>query len=333
MNEPKSATFSDREVAEVEEQLRALYAELPHPPADAAAAAHAAWERGTVRRRRRAVLATGGALTGAAAAATVVLTAASVMGSVPSGRSTLDPAAAGHSGVRTSQSPASPSSPSSPSSSSSSSSTSIPGSETIEQNHGRKIAGVGGYLLPRDGQLPSGLAYNRCDDGLTPTRRANIDATSGAVFLADNLGYAGNVDKGDRNAVNDFGIVATAWDLAGTKGCADGDTTAVNLYSNITRFTDSAHAKTAIAKAQRANGVIAWMDTPSATLPWSGASGAPSGSYHRLWRFDGTATGTEYLAVQVIDDFIVSANSENSALATQGVSDMVDNLRSADLVR
>lgn len=131
-------------------------------------------------------------------------------------------------------------------------------------------------------------------------------------------------------------MVATAWDLAANhkasgQNYGDGDPGSRTLNVNITRFRSSEYAATAIAKAKAGTGPIIWHSSKRIPLAWAGVPGANGAHY--LYDLGISGAQEDYLAIQVVGDFIVSADSPDKGAATQAVTDMLTNLRAAKLVK
>lgn len=305
---------------DLENRLREAFVELPGETPDAAAMTDSAIARARGLRRRRSLL-----LGGGATAVVAALVAAGIVGSAlraGSASEELRPAAASSTAAATTDGPQ-------PSNAVSATS-GAPDTQSLFQS--RQLDQVGGYLLPHGNQLPTGLLYQTAPGKLTPTSRVN--ATTDTMFLSSGLGS--NVPGVNHSAPNNFGMLATAWDLAGNHTPSgaeygDGNPATRTLSVNITRFENSSYAATAIAKADAGSGPIVWFSSKKIPLSWPGVPGANGAHY--LYDLGIFGAQEDYLAVQVVDDFIVSADSPDKASTIRAVTDMVANLRSAKLVK
>lgn len=306
---------------DLEDALREAFGEVPDGVADRGTASERAIHRAAHLRRRRTLLVG----TGSTAAVAAIVATGLVSLSLRPGtaESELRPAAPSVSAAptRTSSQP------------SPDTSTSVPGSvDTSDLYHRKQIAQVGGYLLPHGDQLPSGLRYEDADQNRYATSQLN--AMSDGVFLSQGLGS--DVPGANHSARNDFGMVASAADLATNhsssgKNYGDGDTRQRSVNSNITRFKSNEYAATAIAKAKAKTGPIIWFASKTRPLSWPGVPGAKGD--HHLYDLGTFGAKEDYLAIQVIGPFIVSADSADPNTSTEAVTSMVANLRSAKLVK
>lgn len=204
--------------------------------------------------------------------------------------------------------------------------------DTSHLYRSKRIARVGGYLLPRGNQLPTGLRYEGAHG--EPLTTSVLNAESNAVFLASGLGA--DVPGAHSSAPDNFGVVATATDLssnhhANGSSYGDGDDRQRTLGATVTRFKSSDFANSAIGKAKAGNGPVIWFSSKTVPLSWSGVSGTTGAHY--LYDMGISGAQEDYLAIQVIGPFIVSATSADPTRSTQAVGSMVTNLRTAKLVK
>jgi hypothetical protein len=301
---------------DLEDQLREAFGDLPEGTPNSATTTERVLSRAQRLRRGRALRFGGGATAVAAAVVAACLVGTTFHTSPASGE--LRPAA-----IPATSAPAATASPTK----------TVPGSvDTSHLYRSKRIARVGGYLLPRGNQLPAGLRYEGADG--EPLTTSVLNAEAGGVFLASGLGA--DVPGAHSSAPDNFGVVATATDLssnhhANGSSYGDGDDRQRTLGATVTRFRSSAFANSAIGKAKAGNGPIIWFSSKTVPLSWSGVSGTTGAHY--LYDMGMLGTKEDYLAIQIIGPFIVSATSSEPTRSTQAVDSMVTNLRTAKLVK
>ncbi|MBB2894246.1 hypothetical protein [Flexivirga oryzae] len=335
-------------IDELEEQLRAAYADLPSDAHGAADLAEHAISAGRQRKHLRvAAGASGGLVAATAIVATVALTGNAV-GNGANSVHRVDPAGPGVHLQFSTQNPTRHPAPRK-ATSSPSITTVQPGYDDYSgpddtstsdpyQGHNKKIAGLAGYLLPHGAQLPKGLTYSRH----RPT--SNVDA--------DDLGAAPvpTLVMARSNAQNDStpdttGQVANVFDSAfnyRTDGSmpGDGNPDQRSLMTLIVAFKNVHLARTAIPTVQASRGGWIWVagQTGAVQVPWSGVAGADGPSY----LFEQPSTGvpsqpdlkfkSNYIAVQVVGKYVISAMTQSEQGASTAISSIITNLQKANLL-
>ncbi|MFC6705346.1 hypothetical protein [Flexivirga alba] len=198
----------------------------------------------------------------------------------------------------------------------------------------KPLAGLSGKLLPHGSQLPAGLTYRGAysyDYKKTwPTSLA--DGYENAVPVTGLIGADQSLN-GPTNAQirAAYGTVSGVTDMAANSH-ADTDPRFKSVMSTIVRFRTPTFAQSAIAKAQRKQGGMYWIrpTLTRANVAWSGVTGVTGD--HGVYTFATGVGPQDYVAYQVVGEYIVSADSQSAASAEQAVTDMVGNLRTAGLL-
>lgn len=314
---------------DLEDQLRQAYGQLPDASADPTDVL--ARSRRTAVRSRRHRTAGVCAGTVAAALAVGVVTIGGPLitspgrdaGILPAGGSTGTPTFATHNATT-------------PTATEHSSTGTTAHHTAADEGSDKPFAGLSGKLLPHGSQLPAGLAYrgHHIEDAnkswhTSPANGSNVVTMPVQVLIVAKQARHGITPAQTRAR---YGIVGSVWDMASTTG-SDLNPSFRASSTSIVRFRTPAFAQDAIGKAQRKEGGLYWVK-PTMTkpnVPWSGVPGF-SGD-HGVYDCAGWAPTPNYVAYQVVGEYIVSVDASTAPLAEQAVTDTVGNLKTAGLLK
>jgi len=335
-------------IADMEEQLRAAYADLPSDPQGASELARHAISAGRQRKHLRTAAGASGGLVAAAAIVATLALAGSAVGNGASSVHRLDPAGAGVHLQFSTQSPTTPAVPDK-SAASPAVTTVQPGYDDYSgpddatspdpyQGHNKKIAGIAGYLLPHGAQLPDGLTYSR------QRAASNVDPDDLGAAVVPSLVMARSNAQND-GTPDTTGQVADVFDAAFNyrkdgSVPGDGNPKQRSLSTQIIAFRTVQLARASVATVQASRGGWIWVGNQGGVvrLPWAGVAGADGPSYlykrppTRLPGKPKLKFEPSYIAVQIVGRYAVSATTGSEQGAAAAITSMITNLKKPNLL-